>query len=330
MRAMKSYFCEFSVTDVARLLAWPLAIIALFAVAMHLAANAGWLPAPRPTLDLDRTILTHQIEASRARQDATIVLLGDSSCLMNVDAIALAARLGQPVLNLGALSYLDLNASAELLRQFVAANPGQLRAVVLLQHPEALRRPAPQAYHTNLLQHLLDGRDFGPRSTVHGALMSFLGLEIFQNRLLARVLPTPLPGAFRQAYGFSADLDRHLTAHRGSLRDPDVQPLRGSAEYRLAPALERASRDFRVAMPPGVKLLVGITPVPGEFAGRSYPLTRDAMLSTWGQWLAADATLTNLPAVLKEDRFVKTTHLNEAGVRKFTEALARALVPQVQ
>ncbi len=330
MRVLKSHFCECSTMDVARLLAWPLAIIALFAATMHLAAAAGWLPAPRPTLDLDRTILTHQLEASRARQDATLVLLGDSSCLMNVDAAELTARLGQPVLNLGTLSYLDLNASAELLRQFVAANPGQLRAVVLLQHPEALRRPAPQEYHTNLLQHLLDGRDFGPRHTVQGALMSLLGLEIFQSRLLARVLPAPLPGAFRQTYGFSADLDRHLTEHRGSLRDPDVQPLRGSAEYRLAPALERASRDFRAAMPSGVKLLVGITPVPEEFAGRSYSLTRDAMLSKWGQWLEADITLTNLPPMLKDDRFVKTTHLNEAGVREFTETLARALAPHLR
>lgn len=322
---MKSHYCEFSAQDLARLIAWPLATVAIFAAAMHLAAIAGWLPAPRPTLDLDRTILTHQVEASRARSDARIILLGDSSCLMNVDAIDLSVRIGQPVLNLGTLSYLDLDAFAELLRQFAAANPGRLRTVVLLQHPEALRRPAPQTYHTNLLRHLLDGRDFGPRQTAHGRLLSWLGLEIYQNRLLARLLPTPLPGAFRQTYGFSADLERHLTAHRGSLRDPDVQPIRGSAEYRLASALERASRDFRTAMPPGVKLLVGITPVPRKFAGRSYPLTRDAMLSSWGQWLQADATLTNLPVVLDDARFVKTTHLNDAGVREFTEALARAL-----
>ena len=327
---MKSHEYEFKSRDLARLLAWPLATVALFAAATHLVTLAGLLPKPRPMLDLDRTIITHQVEASRARQDASIVLLGDSSCLMNVDAVELGRLLGQPVLNLGTLSYLDLSASAELLRQYAQANPGKLRAMVILQHPEALRRPAPQEYHVNLLRHLLDGTDFGPRETFHGKVMQVLGLEAWQNRVLARALPAPLPGAFRQRYGFATDLDRQLTAKRGSLLDPDVQPLRGSAEYRLAPTLERVSRDFRAAVPEGTKLFAGITPVPANFAGRSYPAKRDEMLATWGQWLRADATLTNLPPTLPDDRFVKTTHLNEAGVREFTEALAGALAPNLR
>lgn len=327
---MTSHTFDLTAKDLARLLAWPLATVALFAVAMHVATRAGWLPSPRPTVDLDRTILTHQVAASRASQDAAIVLLGDSSCLMDVDAAALSARLGQPVLNLGTLSYLDLGAFALLLREYVRANPDRLRAVVLLQHPEALRRPAPQAYHTNLLRHLIAGRDFGPRQTFHGELMQWLGLEIFQDRLLARMLPTPLPGAFGRTYGFSADLDRHLTTHRGSMHDPDAQPIRGSAEYRLAPTLERACREFRAAVPPGVKLFVGLTPVPADFAGSAYPATHDALLSVWAGWLRADAVLTNLPPTLPDARFVKTTHLSESGVREFAEAVARALAAQLR
>ena len=318
---MRSHSYDFVPRDLARLIAPTLAIVALAAGVLHAAVHLNWLPRPRPTLDVDRTIVIHKIEASASRQDAEVLLMGDSSCLMDLSALKLSSEIGRPVLNLGTLSYLDLNAHATLLRRFVAANPNQLKAVVLLLHPEALRRPAPEQYHTNVFEHFVAGRDHVTKRT----LAHWLGLESFRTRVLSRALPTPLGGAYGQRYGFSSDLQSYLTRHRGSAIDPDPKAFQGNPEYRLAPQLESQSRSFKTAVPAGIKLFVAITPVPAGFAPPNYPRQHRQLLEQWGQWLGADATLTNLPGTLPDNLFAKTTHLNEAGTAEFTALLARDL-----
>src|SRR5438132_267968 len=101
---MKSHTYAFTVADVFRATLAPLALLPLLAGFLHF--GKGLLPAPRPALDVDRTIIVHQAEAARSPQNATVLLVGDSSCLMDVSARQLAAGLQQPVLNLGTLSYL--------------------------------------------------------------------------------------------------------------------------------------------------------------------------------------------------------------------------------
>jgi hypothetical protein len=294
---------------------------------MHLGAALGLLPRPRPTLDVDRTILVHQVEAACTSQEAEVVLLGDSSCLMDVSARQLSAQLGLPARNLGAHSYLDLKAMSELLRRYVLTNPDKLRLVVLLLHPEALRRMAPEAYHVRVLHGLLGGVELPLQGSFRERLLRVSGLEHFQGRLLCRALPTPLHGAYARYYGFSSNLDAFMARNLGSAVDPERRPFQGNAEYRLAPQLEAASRAFREAVPTGARLAVGITPVPAGFAPAGYEATRDQMLRQWSEWVRADVTLKELPAVLPGYRFAQTTHLSEAGARAYTETLAPLLKP---
>src|SRR5688572_2249823 len=140
---MRSHTYDFEAKDVIRLAGLPLVPVVVFAAVMHVAALFHLLPRPRPNLDVDRTLIIHKAEASGLRSDAEVLLLGDSSCLMDVSAVQLGQQTGRPALNLGTLSYLDMDAHATLLKRFVTANPNQLKAVVLLLHSEALRRPAP-------------------------------------------------------------------------------------------------------------------------------------------------------------------------------------------
>ncbi|MBN2507657.1 MAG: hypothetical protein JXQ71_13275 [Verrucomicrobia bacterium] len=322
---MISHTYEFGARDVVRLAGPTLIIVAAFALVMHAGRMLGTWPAPRPTLDVDRTLLLHQVEAASTRQDATVLLLGDSSCLTGVDAAALGARIGERVLNLATLSYLDLEAHALLLRDYLAHNPRPLRAVVLLMHPEALRRPGPEDYHARLLDSLRQRTEPTPAGGLHPRLLRLLGLDVFRGRFLCRWLPAPLPGAFGRFYGFSADLETFLASRHGSLVEPEPQPFRGNAEYRLAPTLESASRAFRRQVPPDTAFFAGITPVPAAFAGPGYPDRRDALLEQWGRWLRADALLSGLPATLPDLAFAKTTHLNAGGARHYTGQLAREL-----
>ena len=103
------------------------------------------------------------------------------------------------------------------------------------------------------------------------------------------------------------------------------QTGQGNAEYRLAAKLEADSVTFSSALPPGVQLLVGITPVPKSFALPNYAQRQRQMLAEWARWLKADAALVELPATMADENFASTTHLNEAGARIYTELLARAL-----
>jgi hypothetical protein len=326
---MKSHVCEFAPKDLLRLASLPLLPLALFAVVMHLGAKSHLLPPPRPALDTERTILIHQAEASRESRDAEVLLLGDSSCLMNVSARQLTEQLGRPALNLGTFSFLDLNAHALLLREHARANPVRLRAIVLLMHPESLRRSGSETYYLAALTNYLGGLDHCQAETAAGQASCLLGVEIFQGRILSRALPIPLPGAYGRHYGFTRDLENLLTRERGSAIDPDPKPFEGSAEYRLAPTLERASKNFRAAVPPGVKLLVGITPAPERFAGPRYPQLHADLLRQWSQWLQADAALTNLPPALPDDSFVRTTHLKESVIPRYTGQLAAGLRPHL-
>jgi len=324
---LNSHVCEFKVAELIRTVARPLAVVALFALAMHLGAQFQLLPTPRPTLDIDRTVLIQKAEASRSPQDAEILLLGDSSCLMDVSAALLTERLGHPVLNLGTLSYLSFNANALLLRHYTQANPGRLRAAVVLMNPEALRLPHAEEWQNFAFRSFLDGADFRLRRGFSDWLTGVLGVHIFQGRLLARALPRPLPGSFGRQYGFSDDLERYLKENRGSAVDPESKPASGRAEYRLASYLKSASAVVREAVPPGAKLFVGLTPLPQQFAGPAYPARQAEILREWSGWLKADGALTNLPAVLPDNLFAQKTHLNEGGQRAYTEHLAQALAP---
>jgi hypothetical protein len=325
---MKSHTYQFEMQDLLRVVLGPVLVPALFAVVMHLGARSHLLLPPRPVLDTDRTILIHQAEASRTRSEAEVLLLGDSSCLMNVSARRLSEQLGRPVLNLGTFSFLDLVAHATLLREFTRVNPGRPRVIVLLMHPEALRRASSEEYYANLLSSFLAGTDPRPASP-KGQVSWLLGADIFKGRLLGRALPLPLGGAYGRVYGFNRNLEAFMDAERGSIVDPDPKPFAGSAEYRLGPTLEPASKAFRAAVPPGAKLLVGISPAPEGFAGPRYPTQRTEMLRQWSQWLKPDGTLEQLPATLPDGSFIRTTHLKESAIAAYTDQLATALKPHL-
>ncbi|MEY2407524.1 MAG: hypothetical protein QOF48_194 [Verrucomicrobiota bacterium] len=322
---MKSHQAEFELGDLWRVIARPLLFVVAFAGIVHCGARMRWLPSPRPALDADRAVIVHQVDSSRVRSEADVVLFGDSSCLMDLDARRMGLALGRRTLNLGLNSYFDLAAPTRMLQEFTAANPGRPRVVVLLMHPEALRRSGSEPYPLAVFTHYLTGTD--PKE-VHAPavqLRDWSGTELIRTRLIARVLPWPLDGNFGRFYGFTTGLERFMSAHDGSALDPGAEPARGDADYRLSPMLENLSADFRAAVLSGTTLLVGITPVPAKFAGPKYPATRDRMLQQWGGWLGADRLLEDLPAALPDELFTGVTHLKPSAVPDFSDRLVKEL-----
>ncbi len=325
---MRSHQSTFTVRDLATVAGAPIGALLLFAAVLHVAAAARWLPAPRPTLDMDRTLLIHQADASRSIQDATVLLVGDSSCLMDVSATGLTQQLGRSAVNVGLLSYLDLPSFGLLVRNFAEANPGRLETVVLLLHPESLRLEVPSAYHRAQLADYLAGRDSRPPRGIGARLQAVLGADRLRGRLWARFMPVPLHGEAGRFYGFTHDFSRWLSAHRGSAVDPgrfDRSQAQGNAEYRLARRFESESRQFKKCLPPGVRLAVGLTPAPASFVNPNHAAACGQMLEQWADWLEAEAALVGLPAAWPDDQFASVTHLTEEGQKRFTERLAAEL-----
>lgn len=325
---MKSHSYQVKLSELMRIIGYPLIFICSFSLLLHAGVWFSALPTPIPVLDADRTILLHQASMSQSEQQADTLLIGDSSCMMNVSARLLSELLPgrHQVLNLGTLSYLDLASFAGFVRNYVSANPERLRTIVLLMHPEALRRVAASDYHLDVLRHFYAGTDFC--SPAASSWTCAIGSEVFKGRIWSRLIPNALDGAFGLKYGFTSGLRSFLLQQNGSLIDPqeyDGSVVRGSAEYRLAKHIEAGSRRFRLAVPADAKLFVGITPVPEGFVSPNYPEVHARMLSQWAEWLQADAVLDDLPPVLPDDAFATTTHLNEQARSVYTESVAQAV-----
>ena len=320
---MRSHEYSFGFRGAVRLLG-PTAFMAFCLVALLKIGDAlGILPAPAVSADPDMTLLVHQSHASHTRHPAEIVLLGDSTCLVGVDAPGLSMRLpGRPrVINLSLLIGFGLDVYGKVLQDFVTANEGQVSTAVLLVTPIRFAGTSPS---TDSMAAWM-GIHY---SHVHPGGDPF-GIKVLRGNLLSHVLETPLHGNGAAYFGFSSEIDAYMTAHDGSLIDfGRLNPLPGhpgSAKWTVPSAVGKRSRAFRAEVPAGVKLFIGFTPGPASRMPPGASEERIDLLREWNQAIGADALLTNLPASLPDAFYSKTAHLNATGQREFTMILAEEL-----
>lgn len=298
---------------------------------LQICTRTGMLPAPSRAFDPGRAILAHQAYAARLSSSANVVLLGDSSCMMDVDARSLSSALpGQPeVLNLGLISWLSFETYGELLADFHKHNPGRPQTVVLLVAPLklSLDRMENQEGIWDEIWNLAGntGLPQAPPNTEN-----WVGVRVLRENLLSHVLATPLPnpGEARASFGFSSEVDWFMTAGCGSMLDFGsftAPKRRMKLNWGINPGLETACREFRAKMPQRVKLIIGLTPAPKSQVTAELLQQRQEMLKQWAASIEPDSVLTNLPATLPDVFFANLGHLNAAGQKQYTKLLARAL-----
>ena len=285
-----------------------LLVLAASSALLHGLYRAGAL-TPWPLLDMDRTILWQKIELADRGEPADVVLLGDSSCLMDVEAQALPGR----VLNLGTVSHLSLAAQGRLLERYLASAEQPPGAVLVLLHPDALRREEPVPAVEATFAAMLQGR------IVPGTgLERWLGVDIFHQTLQARGLPVPLRRGQGARFGFTSVLREELFRSHGSLTATGRYTWaegQGRALYRIAKATKRDSASMV-----GVTR-IGITPIPSSFAPADYPEVAARLAAEWAESFDHPVTVLDLPPVLPDACFADRFHLNAEGQRVFTAAL---------
>lgn len=300
---------------------------AAIAALLLTASRLDLLPTPVPA-DLDRTILAAKAELASQPLPIDVLLLGDSSCMMNVDAPELSRRLNRRVLNLGTFSHLDLRSHAALLQHCLQTRSLPPSEVVLLMHPASLRRSSSEPAAASYLAACLSGETTGMLSPARYPAETALAGIVVRDRLIQPWVPAILRGDFATAYGSTRGIHRSLLAQAGSLADPSTfDPAQHQGRYELTPGsgLESASRTFRSAIPPTARLRIGLTPFPESLASTQHKERTLSLLQTWSPWLQPAQTLTNWPAVWPDSRFATATHLNAQGIQEFTALLADAL-----
>lgn len=318
---------NFQFADAARTWGGPLAVALLIGLGFRLGAWWGLLPSPRPMLDADRTVIIHQADASRKPSQAKVLLIGDSSCMMNVDAARLSELLGVDVLNLGSVRVLGLEAYSTLLTNHLELNKPE--KIVLLVNPNFVRKNSPSKIHVDAFEHYLAGRDYdyGGADNLWD-LRRIFGLHIVEGRLIGR-LPLPLPKQFGDFYGFTSELYRYMDEHRGSAVDPRILnegDLRGSGDYWVDKSYLKEAAMFAAAIPSETRLFVGLTPLPQSFPGEGYASRYETLLSEWAAAFRKAIPLGGLPPTFSDERFATKTHLRPQAVGRFTERLHRELL----
>ena len=331
---MKSHEYHIRRTELVGLVLSLLIPMVACAVILRLGALSGVLPAPWPALDVDRTILTHQAQATRTRTSVDVVLIGDSSCLMDASAKRVQEVFGgrHSFMNLGTSMHVGLSGYAAMLSHFADVNPDHLRLVVVLLHPEMLRGIEPVPQDLAFISDYYSGSDYRDMASVQGQICGMFGLDIVRDRIWSR-FPLPLPKEYGRFYGFNLDLDDFMQQQRGSAVDPHqfvARPGQGNAEYRFSPALANGCLALRLAAPPKATVLIGITPIPESFAPVGYGGLWQGIYGQWAKCMEPVNLLTNLPPTMSDLDFASTTHLNQQGSLKFSVILAKSLEPYLE
>lgn len=299
-------------------------------LALGFAAALAWLAqrvapvGPAPAQPLEAAIVRGQLaRAETLPVDTDVVLVGDSSGLINVDAAALGAGLdGAGVEGLATVAFAGPSGHALMLDRLRARGVAPRRvllAIRVLALPSGPNREA--------VRRLLETPPAPPAAATAARMRDRL------QALLAPALYQPLPSAWGDFYGGVATLAEQLRARHGFLHDPGKSLPRKT--YPLAPPYDRnpAFADELPALAAAVAAIgpqrVRLVLMPELIAyqtGRMEAARAEA-LRLLHERLGLDAAhqLEGLPDGLPGDRFANATHLNALGRAEFTAQLAAAL-----
>jgi len=305
-----------------------LIIFYLFCLSFFLQAGVyyDFFPKPSPKLDVDRVIISNKVKLSKSEKNADILLIGDSSCLMNIDANKLTDISGKKTYNLGTISYLDFESYGDLLSNALINNDNPVSLVCLFIHPEFLRRATPSNTHIEFFKSCNnDVQVFN--SNIDNLIYSLLNLNIFKDTFRGRI-PNPLKNKFRQYYGFTTSLDSYLSDHNGSAIDPrvfDSTEDHGNILYKITDKKINQLIKFTSIIPPDCKFVLCLTPVPSEITGMSYSSTMQSIIEKIRNNGKVENIL-QMPFTLPAKDFATKTHLNSKSRTMYTDMAYKEMV----
>jgi hypothetical protein len=295
-------------------------------VIVILAANLSRLflsSAPAST-GVEQIVIDSQRLAATNQQPCDLLLVGDSSCLMNIAADQLTSlNPGRSAYNLGMVSIIPLAHFGQLIADHSAINADSPRFAVLLIHPEMLGLESS-------LTNLEAQQDRKSPASLRLKMLRTSGFVPSFERSFARIIPEPLPGKYRDFYGFTATLRKYLADHHGSAIDPSSGGFRSLQPPHLiiSESFRRDAQTFRRLIPDHTRLLIGLSPVPESVVSKEFTILHETFLKEFAELLKPDGIL-QLPNNLPDIFFATPTHLRaeyrSSYTRFFNQELNRVI-----
>jgi hypothetical protein len=334
-----------SLTNFARalgLLARVLVPIAMFCAIGLMILHVLYLRNPARTdtmrnLSIDHLIVLEQIQRAAALPAADVAFLGDSSCLMGIDPASIKSALDlHTVESFCSLGYVGPAGYAQMLAGMIERNAAP-KALVLVFHPATFRREP--------------GWDFWPSFVENGGKTSLPHLDFPQSSLdflefewLARLIYSPLPGAYALYYGGEGALRSMIRAHQGSAVDPNtglnISSMEALHAGPTAPSGEPANFNWNPAyvdalralgetignLPPQTRVYLVVSPVPDSSFHVGMDEERSERLRAIAATLGINSDhILKTPATMFAAFFSSYAHLNRWGKMAFTATLIREL-----
>ena len=298
--------------------AGPAVLVALLLFAATLVLD-GLAPARGLSGDISSIVIATQLERARTIGPADLLVIGDSSALMDIDPVRLAQSLGGITVESLATNARVGPAGYGRMLETYARHVGSLPAILLLLHGVSFAMPESQ-----YIEHPVEWFEVDEPLPSNPLVRA---PDIAYERLIAPAFDLPLPGTYGSHYGQRQNLVSALWKGHGSLEDPNVLRFESEPfEYECSPAFtERLGilRHMLDRLQPS-RVFLGLTPVPEERVGKGTRETRAEIEQSTVRVLRR-ATLLDLPGSLPDDRFATQTHLNAAGRPGYSDLVAEAI-----
>ena len=293
-------------------------VVILCFVAGKLAVNDNRLGA-----GIEGTIVSEQIKRSNSITGADIIIIGDCSALMGIDAKIMGEETGRSTQSLATLGFVGPRGYAKLLENYFARNKS-IDTLFFAVTDDSLK-VAENTYSSNVYESLVldEGNNTGTglrRRLLH------LRDNLYLN-FISRFVDMPLPGEYGKQYHFESIFKKTIGDNNGSVVDPTrFQPPVSPVHYVIEmkkPFMDRIPFLRKVIHSGKIKhTYVLIAPVPSSCANSKTVKSQKETLAKLTAALGLpQSQAINTPAYLPDKYFATSSHHNREGKEHFTKIL---------
>ena len=297
---------------------------------LHALNGFNWLPTPEPALTGDEFVMKNRFEKALSNDPAEVLIIGDSSSVMGVDASALTGSLpgNPPAYNFGLFLGLPLEVYAEPASMFIEHHPEQVRLVVLLttfsRLEDGQHTPQSLAYWRNLTNLSKGPSPAGGDTPMHDLFL----VQALGERFLPRLLPFVAHGEIGVFYGNTVLSRKFLSERAGSAFSRGVYNRNGASgkiRWGVEEGALKQSLLVRKLIPANVALAFAVMPAPESYVTSDSIAQRRRVMAALNSNLQADYLLFDLLTTMPDGYFSDLVHLNLRGQEQFTRLLAAEL-----
>ncbi len=273
-------------------------------------------------------LISTQIDRAETIPSADILIVGDSSGLMDIRPILLSQIIDRKVESLATVAYAGPRGIASILDR-LSARHIEPQVVILVLHAAALPKLKEWSSWTDRI--------------VHGPPKRAIEMNLFQgalgkmNDLVSPFVFRPLEGAYGSYYGDSSNFEAFIRQNHGGAIEPrpreasddsPVSKLDWCCSFEMSdifrseiPILRKSLSKF-----PNAKVWLLISPLPSRWATPQERANRAFAISELLRGLRLrKSVILDTPAYWPSREFSVPTHLYESAAPRFTRLLANEL-----